>query len=326
MPLFKAVHRQQTVESEEYIIHTEKNTALHLLISAGPIMNDAGETIGAIAIWQDITELKKTENSLKESRQNLLNLKEHLENKNKELESIIGVVSHDLRSPLVSIGGFSHEIEFSCDAARKILMQQDLTPERIAALRKIIEGEIPEFLNFILSSTAKMDALVRSLVKVARAGMAEIRPELLDMNQLIEDASAAIGFEIKESATDLQIEELPGCFADRTQTSQIFSNLLDNAIKYLDPNRRGQIRVSGKTEGNRSVFCIKDNGIGIASQHLEHIFDLFSRLDRSKASGEGIGLALVKRMVARNNGSIWVESDVGKGTCFCVCLPRLADQ
>lgn len=326
LPLREAIISGKTIENKEFVFPRPNGSTVYLLISAGPIRNKNGQLIGGILVWQDITELKKAEQSLRVSRQNLLDLKEQLENKNKELESIIGIVSHDLRSPLVSIGGFSHEIEFSCDAANKILSARELTPGGIETLQRILDSEIPEFLNYIQSSTAKMDALVRSLVKVARAGMAEVRPEPLDMNQLLADASAAIGFEIKESETELEIGKLPGCFADRTQTNQIFSNLLDNCIKYLDPNRPGRIRVSGRVEGNHSVYCVQDNGIGIALQHLEHIFDLFSRLDRTKAPGEGIGLAMVKRMVARNNGSIWVESEVGKGSCFCVSLPRSADE
>jgi len=322
LPLREAVNKGLVIENHEFVLPEANGSAVYLLISAGPIFDKHDELVGGILVWQDITELKKAEKSLKESRQNLLDLKEQLENKNKELESIIGIVSHDLRSPLVSIGGFSHEIEFSCAGARKILAEAKLTGGQTDALKKVLDFEIPEFLGYIQSSTGKMDALVRSLVKVARAGMAEIRPEPLDMNQLIADASAAIGFEIKESETELEIGDLPGCFADRTQTSQIFSNLLDNAVKYLDSNRRGRIRVTGRTEGSSSVYGVQDNGIGIAPQYLDHIFDLFSRLDAAKATGEGIGLAMVKRMVARNNGSIWVESQTGQGTCFWVALPR----
>jgi PAS domain S-box-containing protein len=322
LPIIEAIQEGRTIKERELVVMSKQQDRTPVLATAAPIRNEQGDIQGGIVVWQDISLRKKAEQSLQQSRRNLLELKEQLENKNRELESIIGIVSHDLRSPLVSISGFSQEIRFSCQQAVKSLE----SPDQVHKAAEIVRKEIPEFLDFIQSSTAKMDALVRSLVKVARAGMAEIRPEPIDMNRLMAEASSAIGFEIKESQTDLQIEDLPGCFADRTQTNQIFTNLLDNSIKYLDPNRPGRIRVSGRIEGRRSVYCVQDNGIGIASQHLEHIFDLFSRLDRTKASGEGIGLAMVKRMVARNNGTIRVESEEGKGTCFCVSLPRFAEE
>ncbi|MCE5185306.1 MAG: PAS domain S-box protein [Planctomycetaceae bacterium] len=322
LPLTQAVQEGTITENQEFALDLAAGKRLHLLVSAGPIRNAKDEIMGGILVWQDITELKRAERSLQESRRNLLELKEQLENKNKELESIIGVVSHDLRSPLVSISGFTHEIRLSTENAQKIMPVISAGNEEVARLRRIVEEEIPEFIDYIQSSTSRMDMLVRSLVKVARAGMAEIRLERVNMNELVAEATAAMGFEVKESGTELIIEDLPECFADKNQTSQIIANLVDNAVKYLDPDRPGRIRIYGYTQERHSAYCVEDNGTGIAQEHLNKIFDLFSRLGGTKAKGEGIGLAMVKRLVERNNGSIRVESEVGKGTTFCVLLPQ----
>lgn len=321
LPLRQAILKGQTSENQEYVL-VRKGENIHLFISAGPIRNKQDEIIGGILVWQDITELKRVEQSLQHSRQNLLHLKEQLENKNKELESVLAIVSHDLRSPLVSISGFSQEIRLSCRNAENIVRQMQWPGDQALPLLKTLTQEIPESIEFIQTSSNRMDTLVRSLVKVARAGIAEIRPERLNMNELVAEASASIGFEIKEAQTDLRIEDLPECFADRAQASQIFSNLLDNAIKYLDPNRPGRIRVSGSVEQTQSVYCVEDNGIGISPEYQDKIFELFLRIDRNRTAGEGIGLAMVKRLVARNNGSIWVESVSGEGSKFYVSLPR----
>lgn len=321
LPLRQAILKGQTSENQEYVL-VRKGENIHLFISAGPIRNKQDEIIGGILVWQDITELKRAEQSLQHSRQNLLHLKEQLENKNKELESVLAIVSHDLRSPLVSISGFSQEIRLSCRNAENIVRQMQWPGDQALPLLKTLTQEIPESIEFIQTSSNRMDTLVRSLVKVARAGIAEIRPERLNMNELVAEASDSIGFEIKEAQTDLRIEDLPECFADRAQASQIFSNLLDNAIKYLDPNRPGRIRVSGSVEQTQSVYCVEDNGIGISPEYQDKIFELFLRIDRNRTAGEGIGLAMVKRLVARNNGSIWVESVSGEGSKFYVSLPR----
>lgn len=285
------------------------------------VRNREGHFIGCCVSNRDITVRKQSERSLQEHREQLLDLKEQLETKNKELETIIGVVSHDLRTPLVSIHGFSGEIGLNCTEARETLSRMNPSDPQTETLLRIMTQEIPECLNYIEVSVKAMDQLVRSLVKVARAGMVNPVPEPLDMNTLVSDVVNSVLYRVRKNEIQLNVEPLPPCFADREQIAQVFTNLVDNAIKFIPSDRRGSIRIWGRMQEGRSVYCVEDNGMGIAPQSQQKIFDLFARLRFEKNEGEGIGLAMVKRMLDRNNGTIRVESEEDRGSRFFVSLP-----
>ena len=120
----------------------------------------------------------------------------------------------------------------------------------------------------------------------------------------------------------MQVDSLPTCQGDEMQINQVFSNLLDNALKYLAPNRRGVIRVCGQEEPDRVVYSIEDNGIGIAAQHQDSIYKVFHRLDPQRGTGEGLGLTIVRRILDRHGGKIWLESEVNEGSRFYLSLPK----
>jgi signal transduction histidine kinase len=144
----------------------------------------------------------------------------------------------------------------------------------------------------------------------------------LDVNRLVMGIVASMEFQLKKKEVVLQIEDLPDCMGDDVLVTQVFANLIDNAYKYLDPTRPAEITISGRTVNGWSAYAIADNGIGIAAEHQDHIFQVFHRLDTKREGGQGLGLAIVRRIIDRHQGKIEVESMPGKGTTFRVFFPR----
>jgi len=246
-----------------------------------------------------------------------------LADKNKELEQVVYVTSHDLRSPLVNIQGFSKELAYSVDELSALLQTQtEETPARVKEkLALIIEADIPDSLKFILSSTAKMDSLLAGLLKLSRVGHAAVSFANIDMNELICEIHNAFEFHLKEAGVVFKVGDLPPCFGNDVELNQVFSNLLGNALKYLDRERPGKISITGLRKGDIILYCVEDNGIGIAPEHQKKVFEIFHRLHPEDTQGEGLGLAIVNKIVSRHNGKVWVESEPAKGSRFYVSLP-----
>jgi signal transduction histidine kinase len=244
-----------------------------------------------------------------------------LERKNKEFEQVIYITSHDLRSPLVNIEGFSKELNYSLQELTSSLDNKDISVNVKEKIDPIVKQNIPESLRFIHKSVLKMSTLLECLLNLSRLGRIELNIEDIDMNEMLSDIMNNHEFRLKEAGVNTAVSELPQCKGDRGQLNQLFSNLLDNAIKYLDPERSGVIKITGYTKGDQSVYCVVDNGIGIAPQYREKIFEIFHQLEPDRVIGEGLGLTIVQRIVERLKGSIWVESELGKGSKFFVSMP-----
>ncbi|HNT34789.1 MAG TPA: ATP-binding protein, partial [bacterium] len=138
----------------------------------------------------------------------------------------------------------------------------------------------------------------------------------------VEQLLQGMDYEIRIAGADVSLDVLPPCRADAAQLSQVFSNLVSNALKYLDPKRRGVIRISGSEAADGVVYRIQDNGVGIAPQDWDRIFDPLVRVEGRDADGEGLGLTVVKTVVERHGGKVWLESAPGKGSTFFISLPR----
>lgn len=288
---------------------TKKGTSLPIELSIS--YHEIEEKGSFTAIIKNITERKKDE----KERENILG---ELKYKNRELEQIIYVTSHDLRSPLVNITGFGKELNYAFKQVSSILKDVNIPTSLNEKLVPALEEDIPEALEYIHKSTLKMDSLLSGLLRISRMGRAKLNISRLDMNELMSEVAGSFEYQIKSAGITLEIGDLPSCSGDPSQINQVFSNLLDNAIKYLDPNRKGIIKISGTKQ---QIFCVDDNGIGIAKEHNDKIYDIFHRLNPKNTSGEGLGLSIVRKVLEKHGGKIWVESKPGKGSKFFVLLP-----
>ncbi|MCA8919289.1 MAG: PAS domain S-box protein [Planctomycetes bacterium] len=276
-----------------------------------------GSLRNVVGIALNITERVRIREALQASEKQLLMV-------NKELESLVYVASHDLRSPLVNLQGFSKQLTTSVEKLERLLDEDTIPEEKHALVYPLLHERIPEALGFIASSTMKMDRLIKGLLRLSRLGRVVLRPRMVDMDKVIHEVVGAAQFIISERGISLEIDELPSCYADEDQVHQVFSNLLDNAIKYLAPDRAGEITISATRLDGSVEYIVADNGLGIAEDHQNAIFEIFHRLSpKDAAGGEGLGLSVVKRIVERNNGGVRVESKLGEGSRFIVTLPAV---
>ncbi|TWA61676.1 histidine kinase/DNA gyrase B/HSP90-like ATPase [Azospirillum brasilense] len=249
-----------------------------------------------------------------------------LQRANGEIQRFAYIVSHDLRAPLVNVMGFTGEFEAGLASVRAHFdrLPRDGGDDAVASeARRAVEEDLPEAIGFIRASTTKMDRLINAILALARQGGRAMNPEPVSMRALLEAVVASLRHQAGEQRCAVAIEgPLPALMADRLALEQVFGNLLDNAIKYLDPARPGRIAIRGRAEEDRLLFEVADNGRGIAPQDHERIFELFRRSGAHDRPGEGIGLAYVRTLVRRLQGDVTVESVPGQGSVFRISLPK----
>jgi signal transduction histidine kinase len=243
---------------------------------------------------------------------------------NEEIQRFAYIVSHDLRSPLVNIMGFTSELEAATKPLQKLIADVDaIAPDTVSVeARTVVENELPESIDFIRSSTRKMDRLINAILKLSREGRRNLNPEPLDMDALAHGVVDSLRFMADQKGAQAIIEgELPDIVGDRVAMEQVLSNLMENALKYLSPNRPGEVRIRGRQEGGRVVYEVQDNGRGVDPKDHERIFELFRRAGSQDQPGEGIGLAHVRALVYRLGGLISCTSDLDQGATFRLSLP-----
>jgi signal transduction histidine kinase len=224
-----------------------------------------------------------------------------LESKNAELERFTYTVSHDLKSPLITISGYLGLLEKDSKA-----------------------GDLQKFNNDvqrIREAAEKMQNLLNDLLELSRVGHLMNSPEKVGFGEIVQEALSLVDIRLDEKKIKVIVQEdLPAVYVDRARLVEVVQNLLDNAAKFMGEQPEPQIEIGANRENNQLVFHVKDNGIGIDSMHHERVFGLFNKLD-SHSEGTGIGLALVKRTIEVHGGSIWIDSSAGKGATFYFTLP-----
>jgi PAS domain S-box-containing protein len=266
------------------------------LVTKVPLHDVGGQLVGLVGISHDITERKRQEEEMKR-------VAAELARSNAELEQFAYVASHDLQEPLRAVA--------SC----------------VQLLKKRYEGRLDEraeeFITHAVDGTKRMQALITDLLQYSRVGTHTHPFAPTDCAELMKDVLANLSVAIEESGVVITCDPLPTVVADESQLAQVFQNLIGNALKFRAEDRKPAVRVSVRKDGSDWIFGVADNGIGIEPQYFERVFRVFQRLHtRARYPGTGIGLAIVKKIVERHGGRIWIESQVGTGTTFFFTLPE----
>ena len=248
-----------------------------------------------------------------------------LEQKNQEIEMFVYSVSHDLRSPLVNLQGFGRELGLARNELQTLLNGELSAAERDRALQ-VAEGDMGQSVHFIQTAVTRLSNIIDALLRLSRAGRIEYHPKMVEVRPIIQRIVEAMRGTIAARGAEIVIEDLSAVWGDPTALEQIFANLIGNAVNYLDPQRPGKVEIGSivrEVEGVEKplTFFVRDNGLGIPESYLPKVFAIFQRLHGEIATGEGVGLALVRRVVERHGGQVWVESTAGVGSTFFVAFP-----
>jgi|GEM_PF-1162004 len=295
-----------------------------------------GELAGFATIIRDITERVAAEEKiyqlnadLEYQLSELAEANRELAQQNQENEMFVYSVSHDLRSPLVNLQGFSKELSLVSDDVRELLNGCELPAMVRTRVLNLLDEEMGESIRFIQTAVTRLSNIIDALLRLSRAGRVEYQPQHVETTAVVRRIVEAMSNTISERGTTVTISDLPSVWADPVAVEQVFANLIGNALNYLDPKRPGQVEIGVDTKAaglagsttDMHVFHVRDNGLGISEAGLGKIFHAFQRLHPDVARGEGMGLAIVRRIVERHGGEIWVESSVGRGTTFYLSLP-----
>jgi signal transduction histidine kinase len=331
-------------ESRLFAQRTEKADRTQVLASSVTIAGSSCViALAALSIFlvrRSARARDEAEAQLRDSNLNLESIVSErtadLREANEEIQRFAYIVSHDLRSPLVNIMGFTSELEeLRGDIFKRIATlgqtgssaplvpdnaNDDAEPALDGADRQLSQ-DFTEALGFIKSSIAKMDRLITAILNLTREGRREFQPVPIDTSELIEGIVATVAHQAAEANAQVRIEPLPDIVSDRLALEQIFSNLIDNALKYLKPGVPGDIIVRGRTKLGFAIFEIADNGRGIDPKDHQRIFELFRRAGPQDRPGQGIGLAHVRALVRRLGGTMAVASELHNGSTFTITLP-----
>jgi signal transduction histidine kinase len=314
---------------------TERLASIVTVVGSGLVV-----ALAAISIFLVRRSARARDEAEARLRDNNLNLESTVDERtadlreaNDEIQRFAYIVSHDLRSPLVNIMGFTSELEeLRGDIFRRIAAlghaAASAGPAAAGETEPVLEGadqqlsqDFTEALGFIKSSIAKMDRLITAILNLTREGRREFVPVGIDTRELIETIVSTVAHQASEAEAQIRIAPLPNIVSDRLALEQIFSNLIDNALKYLKPGVPGDIAIRGRTKLGFAIFEIADNGRGIDPKDHQRIFDLFRRAGTQDKPGQGIGLAHVRALVRRLGGTMSVASELHNGSTFTITLP-----
>jgi PAS domain S-box-containing protein len=287
----EALHPAHPVRNQDLELRRKDGTVICVSVSASLLRLHDGTDMGAVAYLRDVTERRQTEEGLARS--------------NAQLEHYVHAVSHDLRSPLVSLLGFSR------------LLREDYGAQ--------LEEKGRHFLDRIEQAGHIMESLIHDLLELSRIGRTEASKSLIDPRSVLAPLYAEVKPRLDQEGATLELPQTPPLLlCNHTRLYQLFSNLVGNALDHMGNVERPTIRVEVKSLQDAHQITVSDNGKGIDPAHHDRIFEIFQSLGprRDGRRRTGVGLAIVKKIVETHGGQVWVDSDLGKGADFHLTLPR----
>ncbi len=300
------IRRGESVNHFDTVRLRKDGTRVDVSVGISPVKDARGIIIGASNIARDISQRKQAEAKLAAQAEELSRQAEELARSNADLEQFAYVASHDLQEPL-----------------RMVTAYTQLLAERY---KNKLDESADKFIGYAQDGAIRMQVLIQDLLAFSRVGRKEDAISTVDCGAVMEEVKQLLSSAIAESNAVISYRELPKVEAVHTQMVQLFQNLLGNAIKFRGKDTP-RILVDATRKNGQWLFTVKDNGIGIAPEYAENIFVIFQRLHaRAEYPGNGIGLAICKKIVERYGGKIWVESQSGAGSAFRFTVPVRASQ
>ncbi len=332
--------RGETVTNAEHILR-RKDTGETWVgsYSFGPIRDKDGVIVGSVVAGRDITDRKQAEvalrhlnDELKQGMHRLSETNRELKARTQENEAFVYSVSHDLRSPLVNLDGFSKELRRAMQLLRADLVGSDL-PQLVRDRELgILDGPMAKATHFIQTAVTRLSGIIDALLRLSRAGRVVYQRRCVDVQAIVTRIIDSLRGTAEERGATIETGDLPAVLGDPTAVEQIFANLIGNALNYLDRKRPGRIEVGSLSPEQDNAgaglrtYYVRDNGLGITEAGRAKVFQPFQRLYPQAAPGEGMGLAIVHRVVERHGGRIWFESVANQGSTFFVALPAFPDE
>jgi PAS domain S-box-containing protein len=291
---------QEGSQTYESVLRARDGRQIPVEINASYV-RASGETY-ICAFARDISQRKHSEQERERHASELQRANESLRSRNRELDEFAHLASHDLKEPLRAIITFSE------------LLAQDLGAD--------LPSDAVRDLEFITGAAARMQRLINDLLALSRAGRADMQHSNVSLQECVNAAMEALSVRVRETGATVALDELPVVTGDATMLTQLYQNLISNALKFTSSGKP-MIRVTCSRNGGEYVFGVKDNGVGIKPEYSEKVFQPFRRLHvQAGQEGTGIGLAICRKVVERHGGRIWVESSPGEGSHFLFTLGR----
>jgi PAS domain S-box-containing protein len=246
-----------------------------------------------------------------------------LAQKSAENESFVYSVSHDLRSPLVNLQGFSQELALTSGDLEQLLSTAAIPPDTRDKALSLLKSDLAESIAFIRNAVRHLGNIIDGLLRLSRLGRVEYQIAPVDTAGLLADILSAMHSSVEAAGATIEVRQLPVVMSDRNALGQVFANIIGNALKNFDQQRPGVIEISASAE-DPPVFSIRDNGVGIPKEFQPKLFQVFQQVHQPSSRGEGMGLAIVRRIIERHGGRVWFESSPRIGTTFFFVVGRAA--